>query len=341
MPPIDWQTRLAASPEIFPLTIDAASDRVRLVRMAPVDYEKASFLDERLSAPVIAEPPFAEVEAAAAGAPIACDYIFHVGHVGSTLLSRLLGTHARVFSPREPQVLRTLAAAEVAGRPWPEAELDRRLATFQALFSRVWTPPQRALVKLTSAVCGLGPRLMGQNPQGRALLMTAAPETFLATILSGANLVDVERGAPLRLARLERWIGAAPWTAASLTPGELAAMSWASDMAAFAEIERVAPGRTLVIDFDAFLAAPKAGLAAALGHLHGAADPDDVTRIAGSAYLQRYSKAPEYAFGPEVRAQVLAQARAGAADEIARGLGWLDAAARDWPPIATARAGSG
>ncbi|MDB5443728.1 MAG: hypothetical protein JWP73_2104 [Phenylobacterium sp.] len=338
MPLTDWQTRLAASPELFPLAIDPASDRVRLVRMAPVDYEKASFLDERLIAPGVAEPAFAEVEAAMAGAPVACDYIFHLGHVGSTLLSRLLGVHPAVFSLREPQALRSFAAAEVAAAPWSDVELDRRLRVFQALFSRTWGPPQRALVKATSLVSGLAPRLMAQNPAGRALLMTLAPEAYLAAIFSGANLGDVQQAAALRLARLNRRVGHAAWTLDQLSPGEVVAMSWASDRAVFADLARRMPGRVLTVDFEAFLAAPAEGLTAALAHLHGRSDPEAAARLAASPYLQRYSKAPEYGYGADLRRQVLADARRTAAEEIRRGLAWLEGAARAWPAIAEAAA---
>jgi hypothetical protein len=329
-------TPLAASPALFPLTIDDATDRVRFVRLAPVDYEKASFLDERVEAPEAGEAPFAEVAAAAAALPIACDWIFHVGHVGSTLVSRLLGVHPRVFSLREPQVLRTLAAAESAGRPWDAAALDARLAVFQALFSRVWAPPKRALVKATSVAGRLAPRLLAQAPEARAILLTAAPEAYLATIFSGQNLTDVRRSAPLRLTALNARLGAAPWALEDLAPGELAALSWAADMAVFAELSERFGDRVLTVDFEEFLEAPAAGLEAMLRHLHGQADPAEAARLAASPYLQRYSKAPEYGYGPELRAQVLAQARREAAEEIARGLAWLDAAARAWPPIAAA-----
>jgi hypothetical protein len=334
MPPAETLNRLAASPELFPLTLDAATDRVRFVRLAPVDYEKASFLDERVEAPESGETPFAEVAAAMADRPIACDFIFHVGHVGSTLLSRLLGTHPRVFSLREPQVLRTLTAAEDLGRPWSDAELDQRLAVFQALFSRVWAEPKRALVKATSVVSRLAPRILALNPDGRAIAMTTPAEAYLATIFSGQNLTDVRRSAPLRIAALNARLGAAPWAAEDLSPGELAALSWTADMLAFAALDARFGDRVMRLDFEAFLADPAAGVAAVLRHLHGEADAAEAQRIAASAYLQRYSKAPEYGYGPELRAQVLAQSRRLAADEIAKGMAWLDTAAKAWPQIA-------
>ena len=44
-------------------------------------------------------------------------YIFPIGHVGSTLLSRLIGSHTGIFSLRESALLRTFAQLE--GREAP------------------------------------------------------------------------------------------------------------------------------------------------------------------------------------------------------------------------------
>jgi hypothetical protein len=331
----DWQPRLRESPELFPLAIDPATDRVDLVALARVDYEKASFLDARLARAAALRPSHAELAAAAHGLPVACDYIFHVGHVGSTLLSRLLGTHPAVFSVREPQALRTFAQAELVGVPWREAAFDTRLDTFLALFSRTWTPRQRALVKATSLVGELAGRLLSRDAAARGLLMTVRPETYLATILGGPNSrVELRTAAPARLARLHRRLGEQAWDSTRFSEGELAAMSWACEMTALAEAAGQHPDRTAWIDFDAFLAEPRAGLAAALCGLHGAAETEAVEHMARSAYFERYSKAPEYGYGADVRRQVLDAARAEHGVEIRRGLAWLDAAAAARPLIA-------
>jgi hypothetical protein len=335
---VDWPARLRASPELFPIDLQAATDEAQLLQLTRIDYEKASFLDGRLAAPQALTPRFGELAEAARGLPIACDYIFHIGHVGSTLLSRLLGTHPRVFSLREPLALRTFAQAQATGEPWSDAERGRRLAVFAALYSRTWTADQRSLVKATSLVSGLAGELMALEPGARALCMTAPPETYLATILGGPNSrVELAAAAPARLARLNGRLGAA-WRIEMLSPGEQAAMSWACEMTALDAATSRASGRMTWIDFDRFLADPAAGLAAALRALHGAADPGEVERLAGSAYFQRYSKAPEYRYGPQVRREVLAAARAESGAEIRRGTDWLEAAACAYPAVAEAMA---
>jgi prolyl 4-hydroxylase len=321
----DWRQRLTRSPELFPLTLDAATDRLGFVQLAPVDYERASFLDGRLEQPIVAVRSCEETLADVAELPVACDFIFHVGHVGSTLLSRLLGTHPQIFSVREPQPLRTLAQAEVAGRPWAAQAFDARLALILKLGSRSWSPAKRSLIKATSLVSELGVRMAAAAPQARIVAMTAAPETYIATILGGPNSrVELQTAAADRLARLTRRLGPIE-NLASLSEGEVAAMSWASEMAALRAIDAAALGRVLWIDFDRFLADPRTGLAQVLNHLHGRADAAIVEQIAASPYFQRYSKAPEYGYGADVRREVLEGARREHADEIRRGLAWLDA----------------
>ena len=341
-----WQARLRASPELFPLAIDPVTDRVELRMLPPVEYEKASFLDARLTVPPVLVVPFAELAAAARGLPVACDWIFHVGHVGSTLLSRLLGTHPSVFSLREPAALRTFAQAELEGSPWTRAELFARLDVFLGLYSRTWGAEQRALVKATSLVGELADDLLARAAGARALMMTVRPEVYLATILGGPNSrVELRMAAPARLARLRRRLGERGWALDRLSEGELAAMSWACEMAALTAAATRHPGRAAWIDFDAFLADPRTGLGAALAALGRTAAPGEVERMAGSAYLQRYSKAPEYAYGPQVRDEVLATARREHGDEIRRGLRWIEAAAAAAPALApvleVAEVGSG
>jgi len=336
MSALSWPARLRASPELFPIDLNPATDEAALLQLSRMDYEKASFLDARLTAPRVLSPEFAELAEAAQGLPIACDYIFHIGHVGSTLLSRILGTHPKVFSLREPQSLRTFAQAAAGGEPWNAAARRGRLAVFAALYSRTWTPQQRSLVKATSLVSGIAGELMALEPGARALCMTASPETYLATILGGPNSrVELAVAAPARLSRLNARLDAA-WRIETLSAGEQAAMSWACEMTALEAAADAAGGRITWIDFDRFLADPAAGLDAALRGLRAAAEPGEVQGLAASAYFQRYSKAPEYGYGPQVRREVLAAARAESGAEIRRGLAWLEAASA-YEPVARAR----
>src|SRR5215213_11210676 len=101
--------------------LDPSAGTVRLVAMDRGSYRAASFLDDRLiQQPVDAQiVPWPEVEAAVAGNLRAdARWIFHIGHVGSTLVSRLLGEIDGVLGIREPRLLRDVALlpAEVRER---------------------------------------------------------------------------------------------------------------------------------------------------------------------------------------------------------------------------------
>ena len=107
------------SPELFPMEFDLHRDAVTFVRLSREDYSRASFLDGRIvtTKTMTHAAPWAHVAAAIESARLAerCDFIFHIGHVGSTLISRLAGAHPAVLSLREPQVLR--AFARLRGSP--------------------------------------------------------------------------------------------------------------------------------------------------------------------------------------------------------------------------------
>src|SRR5918993_281210 len=126
--------------------LDPNSGVVRLIEMTPEDYRAASFLDDRiLQGPVNSVTrSFDEIAAAIPGeARNDARWIFHIGHVGSTLVARLLGELDGVLAVREPRILRDLATA------------DRRepfVPGVRKLLSRTFGPGETALVKATSFV---------------------------------------------------------------------------------------------------------------------------------------------------------------------------------------------
>src|SRR4051794_23301678 len=91
--------------------LDPAKGIVRFIAMDREGYRAASFLDDRmLQAPHDAQLiPWPLVEQATAD-ELRSDarWIFHIGHVGSTLVSRLLGELPNVLAVREPRLLRDL-----------------------------------------------------------------------------------------------------------------------------------------------------------------------------------------------------------------------------------------
>jgi hypothetical protein len=327
---------LALSPEVYPHTLDAVNDAVYAVRLTEADYARASFLDQRaLSAQTPGEWVRLDALAAAveeAGLEEGLGFIFHIGHVGSTLLSRLIGAHPGVLSLREPLPLRVLAQMQLelatAESAWSGEDYDARLGAFLKLWSRRFRPDQLAVVKATSFCSELAAEVLARPGAPRAVLLSVSPETYLATIFAGENNhLDIRGMAANRLRRLHRRIGGEAWRLHALSYGEQVAMSWASETASLAQAQASAGAGALAVDFDRMLAEPEAMLAAVFAHFERAVTDREVAAIASGPDMTRYAKAPEHGYDAGLRTAVLDQARREHAAEIAGGLAWLERAA--------------
>jgi hypothetical protein len=321
-----------ASPEFYPLQVDLERRAVGLLRLSEAAYAEAGFLDERLleTAPDLMWADWATLEAAARAVRLESDFIFHIGHVGSTLIARLLGRHHRVFALREPALLRSAAALRA------EAGFSDALLVMLKLYARVWRPGQRSLVKATSFVADLGPEALDCFASAKAILMVTAPQVFIATLLAGeASRAELPGVTRVRMGRLGRRLGE-PLFSAAASEGEMAAAGWACEMCALADIAIRFPDRTLWLDFDRFLADAPFGLLKVARHLHPGFGADDVAIMLSGPELGQYSKAPEQAFDAARRHEVIGEAMHRHGQEIQRGLAWLDAAAMAHPAIARA-----
>ena len=335
----DFAQRLRQDPSLYPHSYEPISDALLMAELSPEAFAAASFLDQRIMTP--------QMQARwAAGAAIDdtmeavtrsdCRYIFHIGHVGSTLLSRMMGAHPAVHALREPATLRTMAQLltdlDTRESLVAPATFDRRLTTLVKLWARSYAPSQRTLVKATSFASELATRLLTQPQAGPSLAMYAKPEIYIASIMAGdASRQELQALVQGRLRRLHRRLEGQGWLLHALSPGERAAVSWASEMTTLAAVE---PGRLTWIDFEAFLADPAAGLAAAFAATGFDVGAAEIEAIATGPLLTRYSKGPEHAYTPQLRGQVLDQAREEHGAEIARGMAWLEAAGRDHAVIA-------
>ena len=334
---------LRADASLLAQQIDVAADQLLLVRLTEDEYRAASFLDQRiLTRQSPAQwAPWHEVEAAGIAERPGLGFIFHIGHSGSTLVSRLLDEVPNVLGVREPQLLRTLAELGMlrgrAESPWPPERFDERTATVCSLLSRSFRDGQRAIVKPTSFVSEIAADLLGA--QRRGLVLTLSPERYIETILGGENSRrELAMMAGARLVRLHRRLGAEPWKLWELDEAQRAALSWACETAALEAAAAERPDQLMWIDFDTFLAAPAEWLARGARFLGLDLAAEESRKLVDGPVMGRYSKAPEHAYGPELRRQVLEQARREHGAAIAGAMRWLEAAAGEHETIGRAMA---
>lgn len=298
--------------------VDPNAGLIRLVEMSAEDYRDASFLDDRMlqHAPNAHLVKWSEVaQAIPANARTDARWIFHIGHVGSTLLSRLLGELDAVLAVREPRALRDLTF-------FPPEVRRAFKPTVNALMSRTFAPRQAALVKATSIVSEIASELIGD---GRALFLYASPRSYIAGILAGENsrqelsaLADSKRR---RLA--SRNLHLQPGTEA-----DLAAASWACEMTA---LESTAGEEILWADFDHALSDMEGSLARFTDFFGFDGPASQLKSIANGPLMRRYSKATEYDYSPELRRDLLSEASARHAPDIDAALAMLARAAETSP----------
>ncbi len=327
----------ASNAGLFPHQLDIINDRVLLVELTEQAYRDASFLDQRL----LQQQPmqwanWSQLEAESAALADNAHYIFHIGHVGSTLISRLLGELDSVFALREPLLLRNFAElAALRGKPespWSTDLFEPRLKIAMKWLARTFRDGQAALIKATSFANTITADIIDDGRP--AIFLYVKPERYMQTILAGENSrQELAMLSGPRLVRLHETIGESPWNLWELSEGEHTALGWAGEMAT---LEAATGDNVLWVDFDAFLTDPASQLISIATHLGHEMPPQKAGELVAGPIMQRYSKAPEHGYTPQLRAQLLEQTQRERAADIAASKKWLDKAAAAFDPVAKA-----
>lgn len=318
---------------VLPHQLDLLNDSVLLIRLGESDLRDHSFLDQRILRQGMDYKwlGWNKFEAAAETLPKKVPaYIFHVGHCGSTLLSRLVSAATGTQALREPLPLRTIAFDHADGRAalLGNASLRARLR----LFERAWARgPSKTVVKATSICTNLMELV---DPSAPITFIYQQAETHLAVALAGENTLQDLRGfAQNRYRRLqESDVDMQPL--AELTVGELAALSWLAE-AVSANLALTQRSIT-TLDFDGFLQQPDDSLVEVCRQLDLEIAPEGYRIALNGPIMRTYSKAPEHAYGPELRNEIIADSRVRNGSEIARGMRWLNRLAAQNTEIAAA-----
>lgn len=310
--------------------LDPASGVARLVEMDRDAYRDASFLDDRIlqQRPNAHLVPWSTVAGAIApGTRCDARWIFHIGHVGSTLVSRLIGELGGILALREPRILRDLAVS-------PAEVRSGFLPSIPPLLSRSFGPDETTCVKATSLTSEIAHELVPANQ--KALFMFVGPQAYIPSILAGDNSrLELRMLADHRAKRMRPRVGTLGNSRHS--EAHLAAAAWACEMTALeASAQVMADRRVLWANFDVMLTdmAGWLGRVAAFFGIYAA--PERLREVAAGPLMGRYSKALEYDYSPALRREVIARAAIEHDHDIRQALAMLEDAAQDSPLLATA-----
>lgn len=321
MTPQTAQDRVLGDPEFLPYKLDLVDRRVLMVRMGAERRAEASFLDDR----ALVEgtegywlPLQAWLQAPTQRRGEGLSWIFHIGHCGSTLLTRLLQSWEDLQLLREPVPLRTVALAWPRDRPLVAPILDR----LKDDWARPLPPTQRTVVKATSSCNALASELLRRGSSAPAIWLDQGLESWLATVLkSPGSIDDVLAAAHERAKFLAGDDPQQQRALRNLEPHRACAMCWHAERVRRDRLVSEG-GAILHLDFEALLSDPRRQLERAAGHL--GLDVRYVDRAVSSPWWSRYAKAGEHAYGVADRAADLrlSQQRHGALIRDARA--WLD-----------------
>jgi hypothetical protein len=307
--------------------IDPQNRLTRMIRMDEAGYRAASFLDDRMLHPGL-EVRLCSLDQAMADAELQqredARWIFHIGHVGSTLVSRLLGELDGVLSLREPRSLRDLIAVG-------DEEQVLFASNLRRIFSRSFAPNQVALIKATSSVSEQAPMLV--PAAGLALFLYATPQNYVAGILAGENsLKELAALYEHRLGRLgRRGIDLRGFDA---SPAHRAAAAWACEMTSLeAAADAMADRRILWADFDEMIGDMAGWLARCARHFEFTASLERLKELVSGPLMRRYSKALEYDYSPSLRAELLGEAARRHRVDITAAIAALEKAAETVPML--------
>lgn len=325
-------------PDYLPFKLDLVTRRALLVRLDSAQRHEAAFLDERALSPQVdggwvALDPLLSARTHTAPA----DAIFHIGHCGSTLLSRLLESWPGVQSLREPLPLRTLAEA------WPHrnqaesrlspGDAERCLDALWSAWSRPAGDDERVVIKATSGCNALIEPLLKGHPKMRAILLDMPLRPYLATLLKSPDSVrDAAAAATDRLRDLRARSGDESLLLHALSPPQQCAMGWIAERLRFAALASAFDERVLRVDFEQLLAEPDTVLAGIARHLGFASE--GVAAAMRSPAWGRYSKAQAHGYGREDRAHDLTLALQRHGADIAHAEQWRDAFVQHHPRFA-------
>jgi hypothetical protein len=278
---------LFASPDHYLHSFDfsaSGGDQAIFVPMDRAAYHRSIFLDGRISPAAegsMALPVKTVLQGTRPAAATA--WIFHMAHVGSTLLARALDASDASLVLREPLALRQCAIH-------PDG---RRLALVLAMLGKRYRADAPTLVKANVPVNFLLPGIAATDSEARAILLYLPLRDYLLAILRNGDHRTWLRNLT---GQLSQHLG----DLSALSDAERAAALWLAQARAFGGALAAMPNAR-ALNAERFFAAPETVLNAAAAHLGVPIAPAEIAATVAGPLFSTYSKNPSLAFDNAAR----------------------------------------
>ncbi len=336
------QEEISNSPLWHLFDYDLNNQTITLMRIEERIYRETSFLDQRVSShncPMVLYEMrhMAQIFPRLGQSRGPLGFIFHIGHCGSTLLSRALSTSEQVLPFREPMSLRTLSADRhrlktplsflTAGQ-WNDL-----MSTILDSLSRRFPGGAMNIVKATSTSNNLIAPVLDEDDRHRAILLYLPLENYLATMLGkpreGSDLWGQARK------RMRDWMrikGAPGLELSEMQAPQLAALSWLTSLHLMLEARDFFGERVLMMNFEDLISMPEDKLSE-VSSFFGLGELADQIVEKFPLVSSGYSKQPNARYTPETRQQILQQTREQQSDGINEAIDWANALVSQTPAL--------
>lgn len=332
----EMYTELLADPRWLFMKFDINNNYCDFVRVDHGAYTDSMFLDHRVSADQSAVVRFELIPLLERffredipQRPV--NYIFHIGHCGSTLISRILGGLDEVLALREPLPVIALSDHYRQLDKPPLYINDQQYSRLEAfvvyLVTRTFTEKQTALVKPTSYCYNIANRLMGYNSGSKSALLYISLESYLATMLRAPQRrEEAVNTAGYCLTDLISITGADCHLSEAMSVEYAIALNWITQMAWLMRMNRsqALTPRIHIMDFEAFLRDPVDKLQGLCAFLGINANPSKIEEVIKGPILQSYSKKPGFYYDSSSRTDELDLSRKKFTKEIRAALAWAE-----------------
>ncbi|MGA9855488.1 MAG: hypothetical protein WBR29_09460 [Gammaproteobacteria bacterium] len=338
---------LGSNPDFLLQNFDLANRRALVVRVNESVYREASFLDDRILNPQTEGfwlPLESVLQQTGQLTPAKPHYIFHVGHCGSTLISRLLAELPHCLPLREPMSLLTLAVARrELGRvsSWlTTAQWNQLLQTAISSLARTYRKSDKSLIKVTSNAGNLLESLLPVSEgDSHILMMYISLESYLAVMLRTQDLrASIHAFSPVWMTDFCRLTGRTDLCLAELGDAQQITLKWLVILMLFVRAGTSSQSESQLLNFDKFLMNPLERFMQITGLFKLECDMEKARQLLDGPMMQRYSKIPTQSFNHTQRNSELRDARQKFQPEINAGLKWAETLCREIPALASVAA---
>ncbi len=342
--------QISDDPSYFLMNVNIVQRKCQFVAVTESVYYDRSFLDERLLASISNSVQFDlgkfnQVWCQKSDRSLDSKFIFHIGHCGSTLISRALAATATVLPLREPLTMRFLAESlrQIALPTSFCSEVDwGRLKTgILECNARRFHPDQSPMIKLTSTCNNLIDPMLRESSERRGLMVYSSLEDYLAVMLADSagdvRLADARMQAPAAISDWYHLGYSGQLRLCDLSHEQMLVIAWLMNIRQFESARKSWPDQTRFVNFDDFLVSPESQLES-ITRFFGFEDQLPAIFARYDEIAGRYSKRTDFKYQESTRREGMERTRQIKAGQIRSAMAWAERTIEDCDDLAVCRA---